>query len=138
MLRKALWTGLYAGIGGASTIAARRVASNKLGGFVREAQASGGVKAKVGDALAEDPEFLRKLKPSLIAARAKGDAPTDEPPGSPATPPSAPSGPQLARPKPPKGKGDGPSPWAVIGGALAIGYALAKILDWRGHAHPRR
>ncbi|MFL5962220.1 MAG: DUF4235 domain-containing protein [Gaiellaceae bacterium] len=27
MLRKALWTGLYAGIGAASTIAARRVAS---------------------------------------------------------------------------------------------------------------
>jgi hypothetical protein len=27
MLRKALWTGLYAGIGAASTIAARRVAT---------------------------------------------------------------------------------------------------------------
>jgi hypothetical protein len=27
VLRKALWTGLYAGIGAASTIAARRVAS---------------------------------------------------------------------------------------------------------------
>ena len=44
-------------------------------------------------------------------------------------------GPQIARPK---AKGGGPSPWAVIGGALAIGYALAKVLDWRGHAHPRR
>jgi hypothetical protein len=27
MLRKALWTGLYAGVGAAATVAARRVAS---------------------------------------------------------------------------------------------------------------
>jgi hypothetical protein len=27
MLRKALWTGLYAGVGAASTVAARRVAA---------------------------------------------------------------------------------------------------------------
>jgi hypothetical protein len=112
------------------------LAADKLEGFVREAQRSGGVKAKVGDALAEDPEFLRKLKPSLIAARAKGEAPTDEPPGSPATPRSAPSGPQVARPKP-KHSGRGPSPWVVLGAALAGGYLLAKVLDWRGHAHPR-
>jgi hypothetical protein len=104
-------------------------AADKLEGFVREAQRSGGVKAKVGEALAEDPDFLRKLKPSLIAARAKGEAPTDEPP------PSAPSGPQLVRPKP-KQSG-GVSPWLVIGAALAGGYVLAKVLDWRGHAHPR-
>ncbi|MDX6424886.1 MAG: hypothetical protein QOD52_291 [Gaiellaceae bacterium] len=111
-------------------------AADKLEGFVREAQRSGGVKAKVGDALAEDPEFLRKLKPSLIAARAKGEAPTDEPPGTPATPRSAPSGPQVARPKP-KQSGVGLCPWVVLGAALAGGYLLAKVLDWRGHAHPR-
>jgi len=34
-------------------------AADKLEGFVREAQRQGGVKAKVGEALAEDPEFLR-------------------------------------------------------------------------------
>lgn len=114
-------------------------AADKLEGFVREAQASGGVKGKVGAAMAEDPEFLRKLKPSLMVARAKGDAPTDEAPGTPATPRVAPSGPQLARPKPAKkSSGGGPGPWAVIGAALASGYALAKVLDWRGHAHPRR
>jgi hypothetical protein len=112
-------------------------AADKLEGFVRAAQRSGGVKAKVGEALAEDPEFLRKLKPSLIVARAKGELPTDEPPGTPATPRSAPSGPQLERPKPSKKKGGGPSPWLVIGAALAGGYVLAKVLDWRGHAHPR-
>jgi hypothetical protein len=110
-------------------------AADKLEGFVREAQRSGGVKAKVGNALAEDPEFLRKLKPSLIAARAKGEAPTDEPPGTPAAPRSAPSGPQLARPK--AKKSGGLSPWLVVGAALAGGYVLAKVLDWRGHAHPR-
>ena len=110
-------------------------AADKLEGFVREAQRQGGVKAKVGDALAEDPEFLRKLKPSLMAARAKGEAPTDQPAGSPATPPSAPSRPQLERPEKPKGYG-GISPWLVIGVALAGGYLLAKVLDWRGHAHP--
>jgi hypothetical protein len=104
-------------------------AADKLEEFVREAQRSGGLKAKVGDALAEDPEFLRKLKPSLIAARAKGEAPTDGPP------PSAPSGPQLVRPK--REKSDGPSPWVVVAAALAVGYLLAKILDWRAHAHPR-
>jgi len=110
-------------------------AADKLESFVREAQRSGGVKAKVGAALADDPEFLRKLKPSLMAARAKGEAPTDQPAGSPATPQSAPSRPQLERPKKRKGSG-GVSPWVVIGVALAGGYLLAKLLDWRGHAHP--
>jgi hypothetical protein len=110
-------------------------AADKLEGFVREAQRSGGVKSKVGDALAEDPEFLRKLKPSLIAARVKGETPV-EPTGAPA---SAPSGPQLERPPKPKKRsgGGGISPWIVVGAALAGGYLLAKVLDWRGHAHPK-
>jgi hypothetical protein len=105
-------------------------AADKLEEFVREAQRSGGVKAKVGEAFADDPAFLRKLKPSLIAARAKGEAPTNEPA------PKAPSGPQLVRPKAKK-KSGGLSPWVVVGAALAGGYVLAKVLDWRGHAHPR-
>jgi hypothetical protein len=107
-------------------------AADKLEQFVREAQRSGGVKAKVGDALADDPDFLRKLKPSLIAARAKGVTPRmpiEEPK------PAAPLGPQLARPK--RKKRGGLSPWVVVGAALAGGYVLAKVLDWRGHAHPR-
>jgi len=109
-------------------------AADKLDALVREAQASGGVKAKVGAALAEDPDFLRKLKPSLIKARAKGEAPTDEPAGGIR---SAPSGPQLERPRPRRGRRNGPSPWLVIGAAFAAGYVLAKVVDWRGHAHPR-
>ncbi|MGH3003579.1 MAG: hypothetical protein ACRDM1_13120 [Gaiellaceae bacterium] len=117
-------------------------AAGKLESFVREAQASGGVKARIGDALAEDPDFLRKLKPSLIAARAKGEIPIEAPsnggrsarPAPEALPPaSKPAGP--AEPKRTK-RGGGPSPWLVIGAALAVGYALAKVIDWRGHAHP--
>lgn len=107
-------------------------AAEKLEGFVRSARAAGGVKAKLGDALAEDPAFLRKLKPSLIAARARGQAPKS----TPAEPtPAAPSGPQLDRPRRPRS--GGPSPWLVIGAALVTGYAVAKLVDWRGHAHPR-
>ena len=106
-------------------------AADKLEDFVQDARRSGGVKAKVGEALAEDPEFLRKLKPSLIKARAKGEAPTDERPTHVTPPPPSP------RPKP-KRKGGGPSPFLVLGAALAAGYVLAKMIDWRGHAHPRR
>lgn len=112
-------------------------AADKLEQIVEDARRSGGVKAKVGEKLAEDPEFLRKLKPSLIRARAKGELPTDEPAGSPT---HAPSGPQLPRPKPTGNaakKRGGVSPWLVIGAAVAVGYVAAKVIDWRGHAHPR-
>ena len=105
-------------------------AADKLEAIVRNAQRSGGVKAKAGNALAEDPAFLRKLKPSLVAARMKGDA-------APGPAPVSPSGPQLERPTPSTGGGSA-SPWLVIGAALAAGYLLAKAIDWRGHAHPRR
>lgn len=108
-------------------------AADTLDAFVREAQSSGGVKAKVGQALADDPEFLRKLKPSLIKARATGGAPVEPAGGT----RSAPSGPQLERPPRSKAKrSGGTSPWLVVGAALAAGYLLAKIVDWRGHAHP--
>src|SRR4051812_26949576 len=108
-------------------------AANKLQQMANEFAGEGGVKAKLAEPLAEDADFIRKLKPSLIKARAKGDAPTNQKPGEGRL---APSSPQLpARPKP-KGKG-GPSPWIVVGVALAAGIVLAKWIDWRGHAHPR-
>ena len=110
-------------------------AADRLQEFANRAAAEGGLAAKLAPELAEDAAFLRKLKPSLIKARAKGEAPTD---GSPGATRSAPSGPQLSRPKPPKKRrGGGPSPWLVIGAALAGGYVLAKMIDWRSHAHPR-
>jgi hypothetical protein len=92
----------------------------------------GGLKAKLANELADDAEFLRKLKPSLIKARVKGRAPTNEQPGEVRV---APAGPQLDRPKPKRA--GGPNPWLVLGAALAVGIAIAKVVDWRGHAHPR-
>jgi hypothetical protein len=106
-------------------------AADKVAGFVRDARSAGGLKGRLGDAFADDPEFIRKLKPSLIKARAQGQAGVD-----PAPP--APSGPQVDRPKPPKARRGGPNPWLVVGAAFAAGYLLAKTIDWRGHAHPRR
>jgi hypothetical protein len=109
-------------------------AADRLRRFADRAAAEGGVKAKLAEPLAEDAAFLRKLKPSLIAARVKGEAPTDQPAGSGA--PAAPTAAQLgARPKPKRG--GGPNPFLVVGGALVLGVVLAKVIDWRSHAHPR-
>ena len=107
--------------------------ADKLEDVSQREAAKGGVHAKIADELADDAAFLRKLKPSLIIARAKGEAPTDEKPGETR---AAPAGPQLgSRPKP-KRPGNGPSPWLVVGGALAVGIFVAKVIDWRSHAHP--
>jgi hypothetical protein len=107
-------------------------AATKLQRLANQLAGEGGLKAKLAQPLAEDADLIRKMKPSLIKARAKGEAPTNLKPGQGTL---APSGPQLgARPKK---KGAGPSPWIVVGLALATGIALAKWIDWRGHAHPR-
>jgi hypothetical protein len=101
MLRKLLWSSLSAA----------------------PAATSGGIKAKLAEPFFDDTAFLRKLKPSLIKARAKGEAPPGEP--------------QLgAWPKPPGGR-SGPNPFVVAGAALVVGVALAKWIDWRGRARPR-
>ena len=106
--------------------------AERLQDFAGRMAARGGVGEKLADQLAEDAAFLRQLKPSLIRARARGEAPTNQPPGS---TPVVPVGPQISkRPKPP---GSGPNPFVVVGAALALGIVLAKVLDWRGHAHPR-
>ncbi len=93
---------------------------------------SNGLKGKLAHELAEDAAFLRKLKPRLMVKRVRGEAPTDEKPSEPRR---APSGPQLG--ERPSGGGGGPSPFVVVGAALAAGILLAKWIDWRGHAHPR-
>jgi hypothetical protein len=92
----------------------------------QELAGQGGIKDKLAAELADDAEFLRKLKPELIKRRARGETTTrTEPPPAPAAP------------KPRKPVGEGPNPFVVIGAALVLGVALAKWLDWRGHAHPR-
>jgi hypothetical protein len=107
-------------------------AASKLQQAANRVAAQGGVRAKLAPTLADDAAFLRKLKPSLIAARAKGEAPTDGKPGQGVV---APSGPQLG--KRPRGSGGGPNPFVVIGAAFVAGMVLAKVVDWRSHAHPR-
>ncbi len=110
-------------------------AADRLREFADRAAAEGGIAAKLAEPLADDAAFLRKLKPSLIAARVRGEAPMNQPAGSPG--PTGPTAPQLGkRPKPKKRKG-GPNPFLVVGVALAAGIVLAKVIDWRGHAHPR-
>ena len=66
--------------------------ADKLETLADRAAAKGGVAAKVAGALADDASFLRKLKPSLMVPRAKGEAPKDQEPGS---TPRAPRRPQL-------------------------------------------
>ena len=108
-------------------------AASKLQQLANQWAGESGLKAKLAQPLAEDADLIRKMKPSLIKARAKGEAPTNLKPGQGTV---APSSPQLgARPKK---KGAGPSPWIVVGVALATGIVLAKWIDWRGHAHPKR
>jgi hypothetical protein len=110
-------------------------AANRLQKAANQAAGEGGVKAKLAEELAGDAAFLRKLKPSLIKARAKGQAPTNQKPGEGVV---APSGPQLGtRESPKKRGGGGPNPLVVVGVALVAGIFIAKVIDWRGHAHPR-
>jgi hypothetical protein len=105
--------------------------AGRLQRLADRAAASGGLTAKLAEPLAEDAALLRRMKPSLIVARAKGEAPTDLEPGQDVV---GPTGPQLGTR--PKTKG-GPNPFLVMAVALAAGIALAKLIDWRGHAHPR-
>src|SRR5829696_9261365 len=105
-------------------------AADKFQEAADKAAGRGGVAAKVAQPLADDAAFLRKLKPSLVARRIKSELPTN---GTPASgTPLAPSG-----PRPGSRKRGGVNPLVLVGGALAIGIFLAKVLDWRSHAHPR-
>jgi hypothetical protein len=95
----------------------------------KAARRGDGIGEWLAEELSEDAAFLRKLKPSLIKERARGE--------SPAAPPPPPT-PEPARPKKPKKQSrGGPSPLVVVGVAFAAGILIAKVIDWRGHAHPR-
>lgn len=109
-------------------------AADKLQQLANQLAGEGGLKAKLSRPLAEDADLIRKMKPSLIKARAQGKASMSQEPGKTRV---APSSPQLgSRPKP-KRNGGGPGPWIIVGAALVAGIALAKWIDWRGHAHAR-
>ncbi len=100
----------------------------------KAAQRGDGVGTWLAEELTADAAFLRKLKPSLIRARAKGESPANPPPASPPPPP-----PLGNRPKKEKRKkrGGGVSPVLIVGAAVVAGIVAAKVIDWRGHAHPR-
>jgi hypothetical protein len=104
--------------------------AGKLQRLADRAAASGGLAGKLAQPLADDAQLFRRMKPSLIVARAKGDAPTNLEPGKGVV---VPSGPQTGK----RAKRGGPNPFLVMGVALAAGIGLAKLIDWRGHAHPR-
>ena len=105
----------------------------------RAARRGDGLGTWLSEELNADAAFLRKLKPSLIAARAKGNAPANPPQSSPPPPPPPPaSGPNPPKQKQKrKKKRGGVSPLLVVGAAVATGILVAKVIDWRGHAHPR-
>jgi hypothetical protein len=107
--------------------------ATRLQQLARRAAGRGdGIGEWLAEELTEDAAFLRKLKPSLIAARVRGEAPAER-----SAP--APEPPDASRPKPkrPRRTIGGPSPLLVVGVAFATGILLAKVIDWRGHAHPR-
>jgi len=109
--------------------------ADKLAALADKAAAKGGLVGKAAGELASDADFLRKLKPSLVVRRAKGELPKDgEPAAVPPRAPAAPSGPQHGS-RPAK---EGPNPFAIAGIAFGTGTVLAKLIDWRSHAHPRR
>ena len=107
-------------------------AAEKLDEFVRHARGDGGAKAKLENYHERDPEILRKLKPRQIAARLRGGNPKVEPRAGDMSSPS-----HDGRPAPPKPKSSGPNAILVIGAAFAVGILVAKVIDWRSHAHPR-
>jgi hypothetical protein len=109
--------------------------ADKLEQLSDKTAAKGGVTGKLAGELADDASFLRKLKPSLMVKRAKGELPKNQEPGAAtASRPAAPSGPQHGRQE----KKGGPNPFVVAGAAFGVGSLLAKLIDWRSHAHPRR
>jgi hypothetical protein len=107
--------------------------ADKLEDLAKKLSAHGEWGTMIAEDLTIDADFLRKLKPSLIVARARGQAPTNGgPPAERATVATPPAAPTAKKP----GRG-GPNPLLIVGGALVAGIVLAKVIDWRGHAHPR-
>jgi hypothetical protein len=102
-------------------------AADHLQEMADKAAAEGGLAAKFAQNLADDADFLRKLKPSLMRARAKGMAPTHQKPSH---------GTVKSTSKRPKSPGQGPSPFLIIGLAFAVGIAVAKFIDWKNDANP--
>jgi hypothetical protein len=105
-------------------------AADRLAGYARDAARENGLKAKLAGPLADDAALLRGMRPSRIAARLRGE-PADEPSTAEPLPAPEPQSHRKGRPR------RGPSPIVVAAGAFAVGLVIAKVVDWRSHAHPR-
>lgn len=120
----------------------------------KAARRGDGVGTWLSEELRTDAAFLRKLKPSLVKARARGEAPAPQDPAPPQPTAQEAAGAEPAAPAPPppprraasrrrkprpkkKARSGGPPPIVIVGAALVAGIVLAKVIDWRGHAHPR-
>jgi hypothetical protein len=103
-----------------------------------KAASEGGFAAKLAQPLAEDAQFLRKLKPTLVLARLRGEAATDGKVDlAPTMESPLPKPPSEPEPKKDKKRGGSPNPIVVVAAAFVAGVFAAKMVDWRGHAHPR-
>ena len=109
-------------------------AAGKLDAFVRRSAGDTGIKGKLAGPLADDAELLRGMRPSRIAARLRGQADGEVSRPSPVTEPASSVPPEPQRKKSPR---SGPPALALAVGALALGIVIAKLIDWRSHAHPR-
>jgi hypothetical protein len=106
-------------------------AADRLETLARQAAGEAGLKGKLAKPLADDAELLRGMRPSRIAARLRGDAHGEEARPSMPLPPAEP---EHRREKSPR---NGPPAIALAVGALALGILIAKVVEWRSHAHPR-
>jgi hypothetical protein len=104
-------------------------AADRLRELADRAAAQGGIVGMLADELADDAAFLRRLKPSAIVARAKGEAPTNLPAATGAPSTKSP----LVGGTP--NSGAGLNPLLIVGAAFIAGIALAKLIDWRANGN---
>ena len=105
--------------------------------LAHKAAGEGGFVAKLAEPLVEDAGFLRKMKPTLVLARLRGEPPPhNQNGGVPMQPPPPVPEPPASTQKSKK-KSGGPNPIVIAAAAFAVGIVAAKLVDWRGHAHPR-
>ena len=97
-------------------------AAGKLDELASEAEEKGGVTEKLAPKLADDADFLRKMEPSKVAQRVRGERSPE---------------PARAEPKRRDKRPGTVAALAPVGAAFGLGILIAKLVDWRSHAEPR-
>ncbi|HET8606483.1 MAG TPA: hypothetical protein VFL66_05570 [Gaiellaceae bacterium] len=90
----------------------------------------GGLRGRVEAEREEARELLARMKPRELAARATGPDESAEP-----DPDTAET--QRIEREPASRGGDPRQALLVLAVCFTLGVLLAKLVDWRGHAHPR-